>query len=123
MDDGRPPQLSNGKGAAHVHSRSVAGEVSADPWDPGRTWLPGQQGPCAASRQASFRVDTITTVGSTGLSWVTRGREDQKLLEEEKGKAARAEENASDLGERDRRGGRLLEFSAGMEEPDDHKAL
>lgn len=63
------------------------------------------------------------TVGSRGLSWVTRGREDQKLLEEEKGKAARAEENASDLGERDRRGGRLLEFSAGMEERDDHKAL
>lgn len=112
-----------GKGAAHIHPGSVAGELSEDLWVPGRTWVPAQQGQFTVSRQASFRVDTITTVGSRGPSWVTQGREDQKLLEEEKGKAVRAEKNASDLGERNREGGRLSEFSAAMEEQDDHTVL
>lgn len=56
-----------GKGAAHVHSRSAAGEgVSEDPWDPGRTWVPAQHGQFAASWRASFRVDTIATEACPG---------------------------------------------------------
>lgn len=65
MDGHHSSQM--GKGAAHVHSRSVAEEVSEDLWDPGRTWVPAQQGQFTASRQASFRVDTITVVGSRVL--------------------------------------------------------
>lgn len=87
--------------------------------DPGRTWVPAQHGQFAASWRASLSGHHCYR----GLSWVMRRREDQKLLEEKKGKAARAEKNASDLGKRNREGGRLSEFSAGMEERDDHTVL
>lgn len=47
----------------------------------------------------------------------SQGHEDQKLLEEEKGKAGKTKNNASDLEESKGEGGRVfLEFSAGIKE-------